>query len=1202
MTFPFLTEAASTGSLVFLSGVAYVIIAVLLYLLSINGRTLRSVLLLPGVAMIGIEKIIISLDCIADLGIPQAILILLRLYIIFSFYEFIRVNLRTDKGTPLFVKETHFLLAISLFIAYFFVSLPFDSIVFALSNIAKIAACYVGIKYIDREPEEIRSNTFAAFVVSAFLSLLQIPTQVFLFDNMPHAYSTYYRIIGVLHLVELIIISSIILLRLSYSPTVQIAKKQNMAKISIISPMLVAFLSACVMLISLGSTIYLANNSKISANKHLYQKADKLAKEIEKNISQADFFSLLLSSLPQVEEYILCPLPEKFNLLKQELLSFDESFPDILLYVTDLTGKVIVSSHINSLMENKNISSREYFLEAIRGKTGKQIGDGFFTKESGYYSSRPIYNTDNKEITGIAIAKKHINKREELTEPYKPAAIIKTNGTILASSNLPPEASNLSGIRNFTTQVTDLSKVLHEERKDAAKIRFAARAVSDTDWLAVVFGKYEPIYIATLPIAIGFSISVVLFMLLWGIISNSESVQAIASAKQNFKTVFDNTPESILLVEPENLKILNANKHAKKAFCNRNLPSLTLTDLLYERSQALSFQDFAKVSLEEPAPQVEMKFLASSNGEHIFEGDVATSMIEIDEKPVLLVIIRDITASKQIAKNLQESEEMRSRLLANAGHEIRTPVTAIIGLSELIVSSNKNPEQNKILELLRTACQSLRSLLEDVFVLVQSDRGHIRLKREVFNLPKLIEDINKLSKFQARLSSVKIAFKVCEKLPEFAVSDPDRLRQVVLNILTATTAVVNKREITIAVCALPHPEQKQNKAVLSISLENEKKETIEEILNSLSGRTLYSDPYKIDESNSRMGLSVALKIIERMEGKFETLLNDDEKTSSLQLLIPIDIPNELIAKSASKRKQINAFTGQQLKVLIADDNEINLFLAQSIMKKIGAATKTVNNGKEAVDALKAERFDLLLIDMQMPVMDGFAAIKAVRDYEKENGKPEGEKVKIIAISAFSLEEDHERAITAGAQSYICKPYFPEDLIEEISKVLDSEVYAPISDSLILNTKEELAKKLLENITPAKIEPEEAGNVTLEELESAADLQQIDLKSLNRRITKSVKDLLSIADIFEKRAEELDIALDKAISEDDTKALQETMHSLKGLSGMISADRVFNLMLKMEKLANEEKTEDFIKLVPELRRKMFEIQEDFDTLRHMIVRN
>lgn len=261
--------------------------------------------------------------------------------------------------------------------------------------------------------------------------------------------------------------------------------------------------------------------------------------------------------------------------------------------------------------------------------------------------------------------------------------------------------------------------------------------------------------------------------------------------------------------------------------------------------------------------------------------------------------------------------------------------------------------------------------------------------------------------------------------------------------------------------------------------------------------------------------------------------------------------------------------GRQLNFLIADDNDVNLLVAQKTIEKFKGICRCVTDGYQVLDAIEKDSFDIILLDIQMANLDGIATMELIRK--------SGNKIPIIVISAFASASEEKVFIQNGASAYLAKPYYPEDLLKAIDSIVplddDYQSNASSNSSNILNSK------------PNK--------------ENTLSLKFINFKDLKTRLAPTAKSIAQLIDIYGRRATTLDNAIEESIKTNDVAKLRETVHSIKGLTGMISANETWELSRSIEKLAADGDMASATEKLPLLRQQMTEINNDLKEIQKFL---
>ncbi|MDW7675115.1 MAG: PAS domain S-box protein, partial [Bacillota bacterium] len=615
--------------------------------------------------------------------------------------------------------------------------------------------------------------------------------------------------------------------------------------------------------------------------------------------------------------------------------------------------------------------------------------------------------------------------------------------------------------------------------------------------------------------------------------------RALKESEQKFREIFHNVTDSILVQELMDNglpgKYIEVNDAAcrtwgytREEFLNRSIDSINSYKKFPNVELMLKeFHNTGSVSFETST------YNRDGNLKHV---EINAHKILMNEKPVLLSILHDVTDKKQAeialkkAKNKAEAaSRSKSEFLANMSHEIRTPLNGIVGMIDLTLLTELDYEQHENLTIAKSCANSLLKIINDILDFSKMEAGKLAIDNLPFDLKGLVEEIVKTHAVGAEEKGLEFNYTFSSNIPQVVMADPNRLQQILNNLLNNAIKFTEKGEVTLIVkkgmVADDYVELKFAVADTGIGISNEH---IQLLFKSFS---------QVDSSITRrfggtgLGLVISKQLVEMMGGSM-WVESEEDRGSTFCFTIKVKVGGKLpeVPKQAVKSNP----HAKGLGILLADDDSVNQMVLARMLKERGHNVDIVSNGIEVLAKYQQKKYDAILMDIQMPEMDGIEATKQIREKEALTN----EHSVIIALTAHALHGDKERFLALGMDRYISKPVKMEELFETLDNI-----------NSIGNS---------------------AGNIKISDTGKIIykAYQKSDVKIEERKVIDNIMNLI--------------LELEEALTGDCIAKIEEIAHSIKGLANTLEADELKTAAFRIELAARRGNLKETIAYAKKIR--------------------
>ena len=509
----------------------------------------------------------------------------------------------------------------------------------------------------------------------------------------------------------------------------------------------------------------------------------------------------------------------------------------------------------------------------------------------------------------------------------------------------------------------------------------------------------------------------------------------LKESEERFRSVVETSPDAIaqidlngcFLMANHRMAILAGFDSVNDLLCSGK----TGFDLLAPDEHERARDNIRKLLEVGVLPNIEYRGVRPDETELPVEISASLLRESCTDRMTMILLIRDITDRKRVEEMLQEALEdaeaanrAKSEFLANMSHEIRTPLNAVVGMTGLLLDTTLTLEQRQFAEIARSSGESLLTVINDILDFCKIEARKLDLEMRDFDLRNLLEDTVEMLAVGANQKGLELACVVAPEVPSLVRGDPGRLRQALVNLMGNAIKFTHHGEVIVRVDA---EAQDDRTIMLRLAVTDTGIGIPPDHLCAL-----FRPFTQVDGSTTRkyggtgLGLAIVKQLADLMNGRVgaESELG---KGSTFWFTAALEMQPQ---RQLSADVPLADLHG--VKVLVAEDYPANQAIAIAILKKLGYGAEAVANGREALAALREIPYDLVLMDCQMPEMDGYEATRWIRNPESGVRNPD---IPIIALTAHAMKGDREHCLAAGMNDYLSKPIQPKELAEVLARWL-----------------------------------------------------------------------------------------------------------------------------------------------------------------------
>jgi PAS domain S-box-containing protein len=512
--------------------------------------------------------------------------------------------------------------------------------------------------------------------------------------------------------------------------------------------------------------------------------------------------------------------------------------------------------------------------------------------------------------------------------------------------------------------------------------------------------------------------------------ANNQSRIPLQDIENRYKAMTKNSLDAVIVINSQST-IMEWNQRAETLFgwTEEEAIGLDLSDLIIPEKFRVAHRHGIKRFMATGIGQIlnqRLELLALHRNGTEFPVELTATAIKWGDTYLFSSFIRDISHQKKFERHIlaakeeaERANEAKSIFLATMSHEIRTPINGVIGMSDLMNDTSLDPEQQEYMRLLTNSAKSLLSIINDILDFSKIESGKVELEKNPFDLKQIIEEVLGLLSLSITQKNLEVSFIIDPVVPERIIGDVTRLRQILLNIIGNAVKFTESGSINITVEPVTDIENKLKFIIqdTGIGIAPDKRDQLFKSFSQLDSSTTRK------YGGTGLGLMICKSLVELMGGEI-WLKEEVHAGTTFIFTIQYGIGTQLIDPDRPPENENTHTTiSSSTSILVAEDNKINQLVLVKLLSRYGFIADVVETGAQVVEAVKLKKYQLIFMDVNMPLMDGLEATHAIRA-----NLPHKDQPKIVAVTANAFTSDRDKYLSEGMDDYLSKPIIREELL------------------------------------------------------------------------------------------------------------------------------------------------------------------------------